>query len=528
MQSLASISYILITLSLIIQFPFCSKSPQAEATKQVNADWRWGNINDFGRSLNPGRTHVIEMYPGFYAPGTQPFGVGERLRAIRLLADEYEKLHAEVTIQFTPQLVVEGGSEGEAIRTKLLGGIAPEIVNINTEACWPDVEQKKGWWIPLDDFLNQPNRYVTGNHAWIDQFKNQALTQAKRAPDGLLYCITFDVVETGIFYNKTLFEKYGAQIPQNWQEFLQLQQTFADSGLIPLACDRAVFMDWAPDLLFDQCYYEILDLLDYQKKSPIEEAYYQGYFFPEELCWLAKKGWFSAENPRFREHWRLLKQWRRYWQKDLTHSDNQRLFITQRSPMFWTGSWFVRRMMLDPLITFDWGIFYPPPIHRSESPYCCGVDQCVIGGAGIQFHVTRRAIDDGDLEPTIDFLKFITTPEHASCIANEGGMFIANIVDAAMPPNLTPFSEIVLRRYCTVKWHYSLGHRFTDHRERMIEFFLNDGISLDDFMVEMSGYLKQTADQLIRENGWQEPTSVPQWSPEIEQEFLKQKEASLD
>ncbi len=480
-------------------------------------------MNDFGRSLNPGRAHTIEFYPGLYAPGTQPFGVGERLRAIRLLADQYERSHPEVTIEFIPQIILEGGSEGETLRTKLLGGIAPEVVNINTEAIWPDVEQNKGWWVPLDGYFSRPNPYVPGNKAWIDLFKNQALTQAKRAPDGRLYCVTFDVVETGIFYNKTLFERYHVKIPQDWREFIQLLKMFADSGFIPLVTDRVAFMDWAPDLLFDQCYFEILDLLDYKKKSDLEEAYYQGYLTPEELCWLTKKGWFAARNPRFRESWRLLKEWRQFWQKDLTHSDQARLFIIQRSPMFWTGSWFVRRLKLDPLINFDWGVFYPPPIPRSYSPHCCGVNQCVIGGAGIQFHITRRAIDDNDLEPTVDFLRFITTPGHASQIANEAGMFIANIVDAFLPQNLAPFEEIVLRRYCTVKWQYSLGHRFTDNRERLIEFFLNDGMSLDDFMNELDRSLQQTADRLIQENGWQEPKNLPHWSPQIELEYLTSK-----
>lgn len=506
----------------------CQRSSVPRASEAPVADWRWDNINDYGRSLNAGRPHVIEIYAGAYTPGTQPFGVGERLRAFRLLADEYERLHPEVTIEFVPQLIVEGGAEGEAIRTKLLGGIAPEIVNMNTEAVWPDVEQRKGWWLPLDEYLNQPNPYVPNNKAWIDVFKNRALTQAKRAPDGLLYCITFDVVETGIFYNKTLFEKYEATLPQTWPQFIQLQEKFAAAGLIPMVVDRVAPMDWGPDLLFDQCYFELLGLLDYQKKSDIEEAYYQGYLMPEELCWLAKKGWFAAQSSRFRESWRLLKEWRQFWQKDLTHSDQPRLFITQRSPMLWTGSWFVRRMLRDPLIQFDWGIFYLPAIPRSYSAFCTGVDQCVIGGAGTQFHVTRRAISDGDLEPTIDFLRFITTPDHASQIVNEAGMFIANIVDAQLPQALAPFAEIIMRRYCTIKWHYSLGHRFTDHRERLIELFLNDGLSLDEFMVEFDQFLRQTAVPMIEANGWPEPDSIPAWSPQVEDAWRRSQRGGND
>lgn len=311
-----------ISLIFIILHIACS-SPEKDPNPSNLAqhDWRWDNLNDFGRSLNPNREHVIEVTLGTYRPGDQPFGVGERLRAFRLVADKYEKINPTVTIEFRLQVTIARGAEGEAVRTQLLGGVAPEIIQMNTEAMWPDIEQKKGWWVPLDKYLDQPNPYVKGNQTWISLFANQALTQAKRAPDGQLYCITLDMVETGIFYNKTLFKKYGARIPETWQEFLQLQKSFADSGLIPMVTDAAVLADWSPDLIFDQCYFELLPLLDYKKKSALEETYYQGYLTPEELCWLIKKRWFTATNPRFRETWRILKEWRRYWQKDLTHID---------------------------------------------------------------------------------------------------------------------------------------------------------------------------------------------------------------
>ncbi|MCI0515314.1 ABC transporter substrate-binding protein [candidate division KSB1 bacterium] len=513
---------------LLLLFVNCSRSTPQPGRGQIQAtDWRWDNPNDFGRSLHPQRAHVIQVAPAIYRPGEQPMGIGARIRALRLIADAYEARHPEVTIEFIQQISVAGGSEGETMRTQLLGGVAPEIVNINTEATWPDIEQKKGWWVPLDTYFNQPNPYVPGNKAWIDLFRNQALTQAKRAPDGFLYCLTFDIVETGIFYNKTLFKKLNLTLPQTWPEFLALQAKIAQAGLIPIVVERSGFADWAPDLIFDQCFYEILDLIDYQKRCAIEEAYYQSYLFPEELCWLIQKGYFSAQNPRFRESWRLLKEWRQYWQKDLTHSDFQRPFVTQRTPMFWTGSWYVRRLKYDPLIHFEWGVFYPPPIPKSYAPACCGIGQAVIGGAGIQLHVTRRAVDDGDLEAAVDFLRFITTPAHASEIANEAGMFISNVRGAFLPQNLAPFAEIVLKRYCTAKWQFSLGHRFTDHRERMVELFLNNGISLDDFLVELEKSMHVTADAFIQTHQPPAPDNVPDWSLAVERAFLNRKETPL-
>lgn len=281
--------------------------------------------------------------------------------------------------------------------------------------------------------------------------------------------------------------------------------------------------DWAQDLIFDQCYFELLDLVDYNKGSPLEEEYYQGYLLPEELCWLMKKRRFAPDNPRFREVWRLLREWRTYWQKDLLTTDGARLFVTQKTAMFRNALSFVRRLRLDPLVDFRWGVFYHPTIDRSHSPYCCGAEQCVIGGAWMQFHVTRRAVDDNELDLVIHFLMYLTTPENNARIVNEAGLFVPHIVGAPFPPCLAPFTEIISRGYCTTKWNYSFGHGFTDHYQRMIELYLQDGSTLDGLMQKMGRYFRETAERLIAENGWPEPRELPHWSPEAQARLLAER-----
>ncbi|MCD6386634.1 carbohydrate ABC transporter substrate-binding protein, partial [Candidatus Sumerlaeota bacterium] len=221
---------LVICISLLI-FVSCKTGEKRLASTQ-QTDPRWSDPLEYGRSLNPGRKHLIQILPGLYRPGSQPMGIGPRLKEFRLVADEYERLHPDVYIEFLTSADVAGGSEGEWIRTRLLGGVAPEIVEINTEAVWQDIEDKKGWWIPLDPYLNKPNPYVAGNKRWIDLFANQSLTQAKRAPDGKLYCITLDIVETGIFYNKDILEKVGVTLPRDWQEFLAMQEKLKQAGYI--------------------------------------------------------------------------------------------------------------------------------------------------------------------------------------------------------------------------------------------------------------------------------------------------------
>lgn len=454
------------------------------------------------------KTRIV-MVPGEYMPGRRPVGVGERLTGLQEAKEAYEKLHPEVEIV----LRQVGGAdlvEGEYIKTQIMGGIAPDIVQVNTETVWPDIG--KGWWIALDDYFDQPNPYVEpgepGSDQWWNSAANVALTKAKRAPNGRLYSLTFDLVETGIFYNKDIFRKLGVGVPESWQEFLEIQQTIQQAGYVPMAMSIIPAVDWAQDFLFDQFYYPILDEMDRLKGTDDEEAYMQGYLYAKELCWNIMRGVISAENPRYREMWRIMREWRDYWPRDIS-GDINRLFLLQRSPMIWAASPFVRRLIYDELADFEWGVFYLPPITRETSPLAEGVDPAVIGGAGIQYSVTRMAKDRGHLDQVMDFLAFLTTPEQGGKIINEASMFIPNIAEVEMIEMLEPFSEIIKYRYGTTKWTYTLDNRFNDTNRRLVELYLGDALTLDEFLERMDLNNRAAAERMIRQNGW--TYDGPEW-----------------
>lgn len=458
---------------------------------------------------------TITMVPGEYMPGRRPAGVGDRLTGLRETVEAYEKLNPHVTIVLRPVGGGVGGTdlvEGEYIKTQIMGGIAPDIVQINTEAVWPDID--KGWWIPMDEYFDQPNPYAKpgepGSERWWNSFANIALTKAKRAPDGNLYSLTLDLVETGIFYNMEIFRELGLQPPETWAEFLEIQRQIKEAGMIPLATNIFNASDWGQDFLFDQMYYPIIGEIDRVQGTEEEEGYMQGYLYAKELAWNIMNGNISAESPRYREMWRLMKEWREFWPRDISLPDSAiRLFVLERAPMMWAASTFVRRLLHDELADFEWGVFYLPPITRESSPLGEGVDPAVIGGAAMQYSVTRMAKDRGHLDQVMDFLAFLSLPEHGGEIVNEGGMFIPNIAGVEMMEELQPFSEIITYRYTTTKWTATFDNRFNDTNRRLIELFLGDGISLDEFVERMDRNNRETAERMIRRNEW--TFEGPEW-----------------
>lgn len=66
-----------------------------------------------------------------------------------------------------------------------------------------------------------------------------------------------------------------------------------------------------------------------------------------------------------------------------------------------------------------------------------------------------------------------------------------------MAPGLEPFAEIIKHRYCTVKWIASFRTEFNDIHQRLIELYLGDGISLEQFLRKIDQNMNREADELI-------------------------------
>lgn len=423
---------------------------------------------------------AIRVDLALYTPGTIPQGIGDPVRAALDVAREWEKLHPGKHIRYQAGIST-GTSEGEWLKTQLLSGIAPEIINQNAEIAWPDTD--KGWFIPLDEYLDRPNPYIPGNAHWIDSFMNQALVQAKRAPDGKLYCISLDIVETGMFYNKRLLSKAGVEkMPETWDEMLDAMRKLQETGVTPMTADFNLASDWGQDIIFEMLYHDIMPVLDITPSRADAEQYLGHYLDANEAGFLFTKGFFTRRDPRWREMNRLLREWRTYWAKELKNSDPVRLFLTERIAVYWSGSWFIRRIVTDPYVNFEWGVAYIPLMTKETSRFAAGTPATVIGGAAIQLHVTNSARLNGHLDDCIDYLMYLCAPQNLERLTSEALVFIPNVKGAKMDERLAPFNEIFRRQYCAIKWLDSMDGEYKKLWRRMLDYYLNDGVDLDGFL----------------------------------------------
>ena len=458
--------------------------------------------------------YVIKFSPGWnYLPGSQPGGIGKPLQGLKTVIARFEKRFPDTHIE-----VINAPGVREYLVTQLSSGAAPDIVNVNVEDVWVDVQ--KDWYVPLDDFLEKPNPFVVelnrehrkknpgkddlpGTRQWWDMFRYQAISRGKAAPNGKNYCLSLDMVETGIFYNKTIFAELDLKPPKTWEQFIEVLKRVQAEGkkkgprkdIIPLLMSLGAYSDWCKDLIFDQLYYDLMPGIDL-KKDPRREAYLQGYLDPAELVFLHRKGFFTPSDPRYVQLWKIMRQLKRYTNDNMTSMDLTREFVTQRGAMLWASSPLTHRLSADTKLGFEWGVFYLPQFTKKTAKYASGKPMCVIGGVASQFEVTCSAVGDTSaklpmaermarserLKRVIAFLQFLCVPANTRTVVNEYACFLPNIVGVEPLGPLKPFAEILKRRYTTTKWVFSFGLRFRFIQDRMLSLYLVDGIDLDEFI----------------------------------------------
>jgi len=460
-------------------------------------------------SKNTNAKYVIRFAPQLYTPGMMPQNVGKPLEGFNLVADDFERLFPDTRIEF----VNVPSGQREWLVTQLSAEQAPDIFQVNVEDIWQDVQ--KGWYVPLDRWLEQPNPFVApgapGSRRWWDLFKYQAISRGKAAPDGKMYCITYDMVETAVFYNKDIFAKLNLHEPKNWGEFMEIHRSVKDAGYTPMITNGRNISDWGVDLLFDQLYYNLHELTDL-KSDPSRAAYLSNYLDWDEIVFLHGKGFFTENDPRWVELWRLLKAWRPYMTQDMTERDMISSFIRQDGAMYWSASWEVNKLVRDPDVDFAWDVFYLPQLTTCDSPYASNVPQCVIGGSAMQYSLSNSALADTDkslpleermkrserLRRCVAFLQFMTTPKQADRTINEVMSFLPNVVGVDPHKELLPFDEILKRRYTSTKWVFTFDLKFADVLSRGLLLYMDDGVDETEFVRWMSRNVTEACDNITR------------------------------
>ena len=378
---------------------------------------------------------------------------------------------------------------------QLKGGIAPEIMH--TPAEWANEDAKYGWFVNLNPYLARPNPYHPGNKRWYDDFRAD-MTDRNRSADGHLYSLPFDLVSTGIFYNKDIFRKLHLKVPQTWEQFLDVQAKIKKSGYIPFLFPGGleVLWQWVHMCFLDQLYNDQFAKMDVDKWRISS----MGWVDPQEFVRAYELGIFKLDDPRYRTMLRLIKQWSQYWQSGFYSTNEYTLFHIGKAAMMWMGSWEATQLDLDKERKFDFGVFPLPYFTTKTSPYAtAGVARGIGGASSLSIAIPSTVRDAGKLDITIDFLRYATAPQNLGPLVSEAEMFVPNCKGAKVSPLLKPFQDALKNGTLRFAGEMTTAE-YTYQWERILQNYLGGLYSEDKTIKTMSYYLELSVKQQLESN----------------------------
>ena len=149
--------------------------------------------------------------------------------------DEMKKVMPNVTLEIEPA----AQDDDAKLKTMMATGDLPEI--FGTTRSNLDVAIKSNSILPLDDYVKELNLEETLTPSTLSYLEQQ---------DGHTWIIPTENSTFGLIYvNKSIFEKAGVDIPQNYEELLATADTFNQQGIIPMCI--WLKETWPPLQLFD-------------------------------------------------------------------------------------------------------------------------------------------------------------------------------------------------------------------------------------------------------------------------------------
>lgn len=262
--------------------------------------------------------------------------------------------------------------------------------------------------------------FLTGLVRNLDEFSAQYGWQDTMVPfaydsgvtKGHLFCVQQTIETMMCWYNKTMFEERGWQVPKTAEDYHELCPEILDAGLVALA-QRASW--WLASEV-------------YTNWSGGMNLYH------------ALKGDKPWTDPEFVGVPKWVKDWNdRRWLSDgkviaSTTDGCQSLFVGQKAAMIWKGSWQLSTMLRkDQPVEFDWDWIAIPGLseYQTVPTYACGS-----GGA---YGITTECRHPAAAAELLDWF-YSDRKRAARMAAGQPGEFIAPLrfTQDDWPPNTDP------------------------------------------------------------------------------------------
>ena len=412
---------------------------------------------------------------------------------LELLIEEYNKLHTDVEVQLLP---TSKTTDRDALVALMTAGEAPDIIYQNM-GVYKNTDIGTDWFVPLNDYFEQPNSYEEGNERWADLF-NPVWLEVTRSSNGNYYFCPIDATPIGLIVNMDLLEQAGIEkIPETYAEFMEAQDKLNEIGVIPYLPNY----HWYDIVLEGQLLSGRLEELDVLQKDGVLDS--------QEFARAITQGLLSTSDPEYQEYFRLIKEVTKYFPDDWQNIDVMTAFLNGEIAITAGAGAHMRQVANDTVHTFETANAPFPIVTEETTEYC--QTPIIRGSAGYSttWQVTNTAVKNGTVEDCIDFLMYLTQADNNARMVNTFSATTPANVNAECVELFKPLQEIANQdmangyldwHACNIwnAWDNELSTNYDDLRVG----WLLDEITIEDFTEEFQYELEAAVERATETSGW--------------------------
>lgn len=378
----------------------------------------------------------------------------DSFQSTQQLANQFMEMFPNVTVEWDR---TKGDDWPYWMTTQLAAETAPDI-------CFLQGSQyaDRGWFIRLNDYLDQPNPFVEGNTKWKDMFpdyvwENYLTTDAA----GNIVAVPLTLypgTATAYYYNKSIFEELNLSIPREWKDFVDICKKINEAGYVAVA-------PWKANTTIGTGLWDIQFSLGPTFSYALKDQWDldgSGTMSQEELLKAAYKGVFDLGGPNKggMAMYNLVKEkYTDVLQEGAGSTDYEQLWLEGKVAMMEDGLWRLPTENANTDRDFEFGMF-PVPIATSEtSQYAADVTYDT-GAYNPPIHesyqLVKATVDkkgEGAQEVCIRFLQWMTKPENLDLIITEGkGAYIGAVKGTLIPSALDEWMQNEFPRIPSSQW----------------------------------------------------------------------------
>jgi len=294
------------------------------------------------------------------------------------------------------------------LKTDVAAGKTPDVFHQSE-----NVQDVEGTW--LEGILADLTPYIDDEFL---SWKSESLWSLTTL-DGKIVGVHYGDLTTGIFYNKTMFDETGVQLPiKTWDDFFAAGDKLKATGVAPIALEN--LEGWVPMLMFT--------------------AFVGGYGGPDILFGLE-----DFNDPAFLEGAKFLLKLIDYTTDDVPGAGYQiaaNNFMGLNAAMIANGPWMISDMK-------NIEGFYEKVDLMPFPGYKADASPIMISGPGMKICVNKELESDTEkMKGCVEFLKYISMPENVQRQVVESGVVIRSLEvdysqETEMEPLLVKFLDLL-------------------------------------------------------------------------------------